>query len=282
MRLTVWCLLALCTLPLFPLNGVAMDRTECPSRRSICEPEVYMLWLTQWGGDYLDQGYKICQYGDYLYITGPTRLTSDGSTDVFVLKVSQHGDVLWNKTWGREYDDWGSWICGYNDHIYIAGRVGNSSDFDLLVLKLDLDGNIVWNFTWGEEGSSEAAYYIVPYDDALFVAGYTFGYGRGSDIVLIKLLPNGTMEWLRVWGTEFHDVASGMYIYDDVIYLSGIVSPETYNYVGTYADALIPHYAMAKYPGKPVRYDKGLAERCIKYAERIIKWVEEQASKIPS
>ena len=50
----------------------------------------------------------------------------------------------------------------------------------------------------------------------------------------------------------------------------------------TYADALIPHYAMAKYPGKPVRYDKGLAERCIKYAERIIKWVEEQASKIPS
>ena len=51
----------------------------------------------------------------------------------------------------------------------------------------------------------------------------------------------------------------------------------------TYADALTPHYTMAMYPGrKPVRYDKGLAERCIKYAERIIKWVEEQASKVSS
>ena len=51
----------------------------------------------------------------------------------------------------------------------------------------------------------------------------------------------------------------------------------------TYADALTPHYTMARYPGrKPVRYDKGLAERCIKYAKEIIKWVEEQASKISS
>ena len=39
---------------------------------------------------------------------------------------------------------------------------------------------------------------------------------------------------------------------------------------------------MARYPGsKPVRYDKGLGERCIKYAERIIEWVEEQAPKKP-
>ena len=51
----------------------------------------------------------------------------------------------------------------------------------------------------------------------------------------------------------------------------------------TYADALTPHYTMARYPGrKPVRYDKGLADRCIRYAERIIKWVEEQASKVSS
>ena len=51
----------------------------------------------------------------------------------------------------------------------------------------------------------------------------------------------------------------------------------------TYADALTPHYTMARYPGrKPVRYDKGLGERCIKYAERIIEWAEEQAPKKPN
>ena len=43
------------------------------------------------------------------------------------------------------------------------------------------------------------------------------------------------------------------------------------------------HYTMARYPGrKPVKYDRGLAERCIKYAKEIVKCVEEQASKISS
>ncbi len=48
----------------------------------------------------------------------------------------------------------------------------------------------------------------------------------------------------------------------------------------TIADALTPHYTMARYPGrKPVKYDKGLGERCVRYAERIAGWVEGQASQ---
>ncbi len=41
------------------------------------------------------------------------------------------------------------------------------------------------------------------------------------------------------------------------------------------ADALTPHYTMARYPGRtPGRYDRERAERCISYAERIVEWVE--------
>ena len=58
---------------------------------------------------------------------------------------------------------------------------------------------------------------------------------------------------------------------------------ETPTELYTYADALTPHYTMARYPGrKPVRYDEGLARRCLTYATKIIEWVEEQASNIPS
>ncbi len=50
-----------------------------------------------------------------------------------------------------------------------------------------------------------------------------------------------------------------------------------------YADALTPHYTMSRYPGrKPVTYNRGLAERCIKYAKEIIKWVKEEAAKVES
>ena len=50
-----------------------------------------------------------------------------------------------------------------------------------------------------------------------------------------------------------------------------------------YADALTPHYTMSRYPGrKPVTYNRGLAERCIKYAKEIIKWVKKEAAKVES
>ncbi len=57
----------------------------------------------------------------------------------------------------------------------------------------------------------------------------------------------------------------------------GIEVPEE---LYTFADALTPHYTMARYPGrKPVKYDSGLARRCIGYAKRIIEWVKAEASK---
>ncbi len=53
----------------------------------------------------------------------------------------------------------------------------------------------------------------------------------------------------------------------------GISVPEE---LYAYADALTPHYTMARYPGKkPVKYSRSLGERCLKYARSIIKWLQE-------
>lgn len=49
----------------------------------------------------------------------------------------------------------------------------------------------------------------------------------------------------------------------------------------TYADALTPHYTMSRYPGrKPVTYNRKLAERCIKYAEEITRWIKKKIAEI--
>ena len=40
-----------------------------------------------------------------------------------------------------------------------------------------------------------------------------------------------------------------------------------------YADALTPHYTMARYPGrKPFVYDEDAGRRCVEYARRIWEW----------
>ena len=52
--------------------------------------------------------------------------------------------------------------------------------------------------------------------------------------------------------------------------------PELY----AYADALTPHYTLARYPGrKPISYTREMAERCLSYAERIIGWIKEKVAE---
>ncbi len=44
------------------------------------------------------------------------------------------------------------------------------------------------------------------------------------------------------------------------------------------ADALTPHYTLARYPGRsPVVYTREKAERCLSYGEKIVSWVKEAA-----
>ncbi len=55
----------------------------------------------------------------------------------------------------------------------------------------------------------------------------------------------------------------------------GLEAPER---VRDAADALTPHYTMARYPGrKPVSYDERRGRRCLEQARRVAMWVEEQA-----
>ena len=45
-----------------------------------------------------------------------------------------------------------------------------------------------------------------------------------------------------------------------------------------YADALTPHYTLARYPGsKPIEYDEAVARRCIEYMEKIVGWILSEA-----
>ena len=56
---------------------------------------------------------------------------------------------------------------------------------------------------------------------------------------------------------------------------AGISVPEE---LYVYADALTPHYTMARYPGrKPVEYDEDTGRRCIEYEQKIWEWATKLA-----
>ncbi|MET1160364.1 MAG: HEPN domain-containing protein [Thermoprotei archaeon] len=68
-----------------------------------------------------------------------------------------------------------------------------------------------------------------------------------------------------------HDLSKLLKYLED----AGLKIPEQ---LYVYADALTPHYTLARYPGsKPIVYDEAIAKRCIDYMEKIIEWIMGEA-----
>ncbi|MHA2612326.1 MAG: InlB B-repeat-containing protein, partial [bacterium JZ-2024 1] len=105
-----------------------------------------VLWQKTYGGANWDEAYSIQQTSDGGYIVaGKTYSFGAGYTDIWVLKLDADGNVLWQKTYGGEYNEGAYSIQQTSDGGYIVA--GDTKSFgaaeeNFWVLKLDANGNI--------------------------------------------------------------------------------------------------------------------------------------------
>lgn len=131
-----------------------------------------------------------------IYIGGLTTNISLLEGDMLLLKYSQSGILLWDRTWEESginliYDI----AVGSDDTIYVAGGVNNSEikDFDFTLIQCDDSGIQQFNQTWG--GSNQDFYVAISIDssDNIYLAGTkdsTKGY-LGKYSRDIEQLPSG-------------------------------------------------------------------------------------------
>lgn len=92
------------------------------------------------------------------FVTG-----GSGLTGIAVMKVSESGDIIWQKivSLGGDADradlDQGSTHFGADNHFYLCyrERLGNS-DLRAIILKIDTSGDLVWAVSFVDTGSSAA------------------------------------------------------------------------------------------------------------------------------
>lgn len=138
-----------------------------------------LMWAKQMGSTSDDSGYAIATDSDgNVYTTGTfqgtadldpgagtANLTSNGSRDAFVSKLSADGDYLWAKGLGGTLDDYGFSIrTNAQRDVYLGGYFFGTSDFDPgagtfslasnggtdgFVCKLDASGNFILAFSFG-------------------------------------------------------------------------------------------------------------------------------------
>ena len=180
-------------------------------------------WNKFWGGIDTDVANDIAiDLLGNIFITGYTSSFGAETSDLFLAKFNNSGELKWNITWGDRFPDSGNSLkIDSNNSILIVGNTQNfgQGSADIVLLKLNSDGGYIWNRTWG--GIEYDYGYSISLDskENIFLSGYSNSYdGIDKDACLIKFDPLGNLIWNKFWGKEFDDISYGIDIdsYDNV------------------------------------------------------------------
>ncbi|MHA1507545.1 MAG: Loki-CTERM sorting domain-containing protein [Promethearchaeota archaeon] len=170
-------------------------------------------WSRTWGGANDDWGRSlVSDSSDNIYIVGGTKSFGAGGTDIALIKYNSLGVKQWNITWGTSGSDSGYGIALDSlGNIFIAGSIAtfnpSPDTSDMVLVKFNSLGEYQWDKTWG--GSNIESGWAMKMDssDNIFITGYTFSYGAGGDLFLLKYNSSGDLQWDTTWGGSSFDDA---------------------------------------------------------------------------
>ena len=200
-----------------------------------------IIWETTVGTERDDQLFDIRPTSDGGFVAVGRTCSNSGQIkdewglgNLYVVKLSQTGDVQWEKQYGGVDEDRGNSVIEASDGGYIIAGMTKSYTGDLdgdqhlpelsppysgaanaWVVKLGSNGELMWHRTYGGSGS-EAAYSISQTDDGGYIvvgetesfafAGDTAGTHGRKDLWLFRLDMAGVRRWQRSLGARFNDI----------------------------------------------------------------------------
>lgn len=162
------------------------------------------LWTKTYGGISADGAKAVYPSGDGGYIVvGYTFSSGSGFSDMYVVSVDEHGDIIWSNTYGGSGFDYGYGTCSTDDGYILVGystSFSTGSSKDVYVVKIDHEGNELWSKTYGGNGL-DVGMSICPVHDGYMVCGYTESFGEGeNDIYVLKINEDGNVVWGKQYG----------------------------------------------------------------------------------
>ena len=180
-------------------------------------------WSNYFGGTFTDTAYDAIQTDDNRYIvvgssdSGDVDISNNkGTYDFWVIKLSETGDLIWEKSFGGNQVDEARSISQTADGNYLV--VGdtrsanldvsqNNGAADLWMIKISPEGALLWEKTLGGSSFDVSRSVSKTQDDGFLIAGssrssdgdLTNNKGQ-NDALIIKINSNGNLEWQKTIG----------------------------------------------------------------------------------
>ena len=168
---------------------------------------------------------------DDIILVGWTQSWGHGNKDIEIIKYNSSGQKIWNRTWGKNTEDWGFGVAvDASDNIYVVGKQhdgGHPFQYDAVLIKYDANGNEIWNQTWGGLYDNEEVAYDIAINKSsneIFIVGmYNYSGGETGDILFLKYDTSGNFQTEKHFHGSRVDIGYGICIApDNNIYIVGI------------------------------------------------------------
>lgn len=187
-------------------------------------------WSKFYGGSFTDTPYDVIQTDDNGYIIVGSSDSNDvdisankGSYDFWVIKISETGNLLWEKSFGGSEIDEARAITSTGDGNYIIVGDTRSSDFDvsenkgaadLWVIKISPTGTLIWEKSFGGSSFDVGRSVRKTHDNGFILSGSSrssdgnLSNNNGqNDAWALKIDANANLEWQKTIGGSEIDFA---------------------------------------------------------------------------
>ncbi len=163
------------------------------------------LWQKNFGGINADIGTSLVQLPDSnLILVGYTNSFGNGGYDAYIIKTTQSGELIWQKTFGGLDWDFAYSVNKTSDgNLIICGSTYSygQGDRNAFILKMDYNGNFIWNKFYGGTKEDDLKKIIQTTDGGYIAVGTTKSYGDSlGDIWITKFNSSGDSVWFKTDG----------------------------------------------------------------------------------
>ena len=166
-----------------------------------------------------------------------TGLINHGELDLWLYKIDNNGNIVWNKLYGGDMgevpysinpvSDGGFIIGGESTSSNTGNLVGltNNGEIDAWIVKTDALGNLLWNNLYGGAGNEFCYEIIESPDGELLSTGFSSSSNSGTlegvtnfgidDVYVMKLSSAGGIIWQKLMGGTMGDISRAIIATND-------------------------------------------------------------------